>query len=126
MWDAGICAISGYTTNLRPKVILYVHLYNFYSRVEFFWLNQNILMNSKEWKRTLGLQKILDLVNVPIIHPRVLLQGLKIHRYILVDHLHDLSIDIESRSSKSVFILIIFSTPGKVFQVYFGQNVTLG
>ena len=51
MWDAGICAISGYTTNLRPKVILYVHLYNFYSRVEFFWLNQNILMKSKEWKR---------------------------------------------------------------------------
>ena len=84
------------------------------------------LLNSKEWKRTLGLQKILDLVNVPIIHPRVLLQGLKIHRYILVDHLHDLSIDIESWSSKSAFILIIFSTPGKVFQVYFGQNVTLG
>ena len=84
------------------------------------------LLNSKEWKRRLGLQKIPDLVNVPIIHPRVLLQGLKIHRYILVDHLHDLSIDIESRSSKSVFILIIFSTPGKVFQVYFGQKVTLG
>ena len=51
MWeDAGICAISGYTTNLRPKVILYGHLYNFYSTVEFFWLNQNILMKSKEWK----------------------------------------------------------------------------
>ena len=52
MWeDAGICAISGYITNLRPKVILYVHLYNVYSTVEFFWLNQNIvLMKSKEWK----------------------------------------------------------------------------
>ena len=45
MWeDAGICAISGYTTNLRPKVILYVHLYNVYSTVEFFWLNENIAL----------------------------------------------------------------------------------
>ena len=47
MWDAGICAISGYTTNLRPKVILYVHLYNFYSTIKFFLLKSKYINDIK-------------------------------------------------------------------------------
>ena len=47
------------------------------------------ISNLKEMKINFGISKN-DLVNVPIIHPRVLLQGFKIHRHILVDHLHDL------------------------------------